>query len=117
MTKPYVESASSIMGCKVKNLDGEDLGKIEELMIDIDYGTVAYAVLSFGGFLGVGDKLFAVPWKAFGQSAEENEFILRCDRDTLKSAPGFDKHNWPQISDRSWGIAIYGHYKVEPYWS
>lgn len=117
ITKPFVLSASSVMGNSVKNLEGEKLGQIEEIMIDMDFGTVAYAVLSFGGFLGMGNKLFAVPWMALKQSGEEDEFILQADRETLKNAPGFDKDDWPQISDRSLGTKIYGHYKIEPYWN
>ena len=116
LTKPFVLSASTMMGNKVRNLDGEDLGKIEEIMIDIDHGTVAYAVLSFGGFMGVGDKLFAVPWKALKQSAEENEFIFDVDKKILKKAPGFDQNDWPQFSDRTFATTIYKYYKITPYW-
>jgi len=117
LTKPFVLSAGSLTGNNVKNLEGEELGQIEEVMIDMDFGTVAYAVISFGGFLGMGNKLFAVPWMALKQSGKDDEFILQADRSTLEKAPGFDKDNWPQISDRSLGVKIYGHYKIEPYWT
>ncbi|MDX1429651.1 MAG: PRC-barrel domain-containing protein [Rhodothermales bacterium] len=115
-TQPFVLSASTLIGTNVKNVEGEDLGKIEEIMIDVDYGYVAYAVLSFGGVLGIGGKLFAIPWKALRQDSEEKEFVLNADKDVLKNAPGFDKDNWPQISDRSWATTVYRHYKIEPYW-
>ena len=115
-TKPLVLSATTMIGNRVTNPEGENLGKVEEIMIDIDYGFVAYAVLSFGGFLGMGGKLFAIPWKALKRSAGTHEFILDADKEMLKKMPGFDKDNWPDISDRAWGASIYGAYKVEPYW-
>lgn len=115
-TAPFVLAATSVIGTKVQNPEGEDLGKLEEIMIDVDYGTVAYAVLSFGGFLGLGNKLFAVPWRALRQSREDGTLILKADREMLENAPGFDKDNWPQVSDRSWGGSVYRHYKIEPYW-
>jgi sporulation protein YlmC with PRC-barrel domain len=62
---PRVLSASTLEGDKVTNAEGENLGEVKELMIDLESGRVAYAVLEFGGFLGLGDKLFAVPWEAF----------------------------------------------------
>jgi sporulation protein YlmC with PRC-barrel domain len=117
MTKPFVRSASALQGSRVKNMDGEDLGKIEEIMVDLDYGNVAYAVLSFGGFLGMGNKLFAVPWHALKQSSEEHEFLLDVDKEILKKAPGFDPDHWPSFTDRGQGLTIYAHYNVEPYWS
>ena len=72
-----VLSASALKGDKVVNRQGEDLGKIEELMIDLDRGRIAYAVLSFGGFLGMGDKLFAIPWQAFGVDTAEKRLVLK----------------------------------------
>ncbi len=69
---PQVLSASTIIGDKVLNPAGEQLGIIKELMIDLDEGNVAYAVLSFGGFLGMGDKLFAIPWEALALDTEGN---------------------------------------------
>lgn len=115
LTKPFVLSTSTVMGTKVKNLEGEDLGRIEDLMIDVDYGAVAYVVLSFGGFAGFGNKLFAVPWRAL-KPGPDDEFVLKADRKTLENAPGFDKDNWPKVSDRSWGGTIYRHYQIKPYW-
>ena len=98
-----VLSASTLAGDSVRNLAGEDLGKIAEIMIDIPSGRVAYAVLSFGGFLGIADKLFAVPWSALKVDEDEKCFILNVDRRTIEQAPGFDKDNWPDMSDATWG--------------
>ena len=115
-TRPRVLSASTLIGDKVRNPQGEDLGKIEEFMFDLDSGCIAYAVLSFGGFLGVGDKLFAIPWRALSLSTEEHAFILDVPKDKLKNAPGFDKSNWPDMADETWGSGIFDYYGYEPYW-
>jgi sporulation protein YlmC with PRC-barrel domain len=101
----------------VRNSEGEDLGKIEELMIDIPTGRVAYAVLSFGGFLGMGNKLFAIPWDALTLDEIEHQFILNVDKKTLEAAPGFDKDEWPDMADPKFGSQIYGYYGYKEYWT
>ena len=111
-----VLSAGTLAGDRVKNAAGDDLGNIEEIMIDLESGRVAYAVLSFGGFLGIGDKLFAVPWEALILNLENHEFLLNVDKNVLQDAPGFDKDDWPNMADATWGIAIHGHYGHKPYW-
>ena|SRR5690242_144744 len=111
-----VLSAGTLKGDRVRNTAGEDLGKIDELMIDIPTGRIAYAVLSFGGFLGMGNKLFAVPWEAFTVDESEHELVLNVDKNTLESAPGFDKDNWPDMADPQWGSQVYSHYGYKPYW-
>src|ERR1043166_499438 len=111
-----VLSASTLAGDSVRNAAGEDLGKIDEIMIDIPSGRVAYAVLSFGGFLGMGDKLFAVPWSALKVDEDEKCFILNVDKGTIENAPGFDKDNWPDMSDTRFGTELSNYYRVEPYW-
>jgi sporulation protein YlmC with PRC-barrel domain len=116
-TGPRMLSATTIIGDAVTNAAGEDLGKIEDLMIDLDYSRVGYAVVSFGGFLGIGDKLFAVPLEALTLDAPNHRFLLDVKRERLENAPGFDKDNWPNTFDRSWGASIYEHYGHEPYWS
>ena len=112
-----VLSGSSLKGDKVVNYQGEDLGKIEEIMIDLDRGRVAYVVLSFGGFLGVGDKLFAIPWQAFSVDTTQKRLILNADKELLEKAPGFDKNNWPDMADLSLGSTLYGYYGYKPYWA
>jgi sporulation protein YlmC with PRC-barrel domain len=112
-----VVSASKIIGEAVENLQKENLGKIHELVIDAKEGRVAYAVLSFGGFMGMGNKLFAMPWKAFEFSNKENKLILNVDKKKLETAPGFDKDaKWPDFADRTWGAGIYKYYGYDPYW-
>jgi len=108
--------ASNITGMAVKNPAGEDLGKIEELVIDVNTGRVQYAVLSFGGILGFGDKLFAVPWKEltlkFGQ--DNKYFVLDVSKDRLKDAPGFDKNNWPDFGKPDWSAGADKFYGGQP---
>ena len=112
-----VVSASKIIGEAVINRQNEDLGRIHELVIDAKEGRLAYAVLSFGGFMGMGNKLFAMPWKAFEFAATENKLILNVDKEKLKAAPGFDKDaKWPDFADRTWGKGIYEYYGFDPYW-
>ena len=116
LERPRVLSASTLQGDKVENLAGEDLGKIEDFMIDLATGQIAYCVLSFGGFLGIGNKLFAVPWSALSLDLKDHAFILNVNKEQLKNAPGFDKNKWPDMTDREWGATIYGFYKITPYW-
>ena len=109
-------SCSTITGEDVRNDTGEDLGKIEDIMIDVDTGRIAYAVLSFGGFLGIGDKYFAIPWESLRVSMDGNEFILDVPKEKLENAPGFDKDNWPTSPDREFVSNIYSYYGYRPYW-
>lgn len=108
-------SSSSLIGDKVYNPADESLGKIEDLMIDIESGRVAYAVLQFDGFIGMGNKLFAVPWSSLRLDEERRAFILAVDKDTLRTAPGFDKDEWPDLSSVDYARSIYSHYG-RPYW-
>lgn len=109
-------SSKDVTGCKVTNAAGQDLGRIEELMIDTRQGRIAYAVLSFGGFLGLGDKHFAIPWEALRSSTQDDQFILNVDKQKLENAPGFDRTNLPQRADRTWLGGVYSHYGYRPYW-
>jgi sporulation protein YlmC with PRC-barrel domain len=111
-----VLAASTLAGDSVRNAAGEDLGKLDELMIDIPSGRVAYAVLSFGGVLRMGNKLFAVPWSALKVDEDEKCFILNVDKTRLENAPGFDKDNWPDMADNTWGSEVSRYYGVAPYW-
>jgi sporulation protein YlmC with PRC-barrel domain len=113
---PIVKANKEVNGRKVINRQGESLGKVEEVMIDSVPGRVAYAVVSFGGFLGLGDKLFAVPWNSLDWDVEREAFVMNADKEFLKNAPGFDKNNWPNMSDTSWRSNVYSYYSATPYW-
>lgn len=114
---PRIMSASTLVGDEVYNPAGEHLGEIKEFMIDLDSGNIAYAVLSFGGFLGMGDKLFAIPWEALQLDTEQKRAILNVDKERLKNAPGFDKNDWPSTPDRTFIDRVHEYYGYEPYYS
>jgi sporulation protein YlmC with PRC-barrel domain len=112
-----VVSASRIIGEAVVNRQNEDLGRIHELVIDAKEGRLAYAVLSFGGFMGMGNKLFALPWRAFEFAKTENKLILNVDKATLEADPGFDQDaKWPDFADRAWGNSIDNYFGHDPCW-
>lgn len=115
-TYTHALSTSSINGTSVVNLQGEDVGHIEDIMIDLSTGRILYTVLSFGGLLGIGNKLFAVPFESFTIDQNKERFVLDVNKERLKNAPGFDKDNWPATSDRSFQTQVYTYYEVDPYW-
>jgi sporulation protein YlmC with PRC-barrel domain len=115
-TSSIIRVNKDIIGKKVVNLGGEDIGEIQEVVIDAAEGQVTYAILSFGGFLGIGDKLFAVPWVSLGYDRVNDVFVMKADKELLKNAPGFDKNNWPDMSDPQRLSEIYIYYGSEPYW-
>ena len=113
---PEIMAASSFEGETVINPQGETLGEIEEIMLDVRSGRIAYAVMSVGGFLGIGEKYFAVPWRAFTMDTDEKAFILDVDKERLMKAPGFDKDHWPAMADQRWAGQVHSYYGVPAYW-
>jgi sporulation protein YlmC with PRC-barrel domain len=109
--------AKTLIGDPVVDRTGADIGKIEELMIDVATGRVAYAVLSFGGFLGFHDKLFAIPWAQLVVDEARKRFVMDVSKETLETAPGFDKDHWPDLGDLEYANGVYKHYGATPYWS
>ena len=107
---PQLMGADTLLGNDVYNKDGEDLGDIKEFMIDMTSGQIGYAVLSFGGLLGMGDKLFAVPWRALALDTVNKRFTLNVPKATLKDAPGFNKDNWPSMADKAWAAGVHHFY-------
>jgi sporulation protein YlmC with PRC-barrel domain len=113
---PKLMSASTLEGNDVCNRADEELGEIKEIMLDVPSGRIAYAVMSAGGFLGIGDKLFAIPWSALTLDTEGKRFILDVSKDRIKNAPGFDKDHWPSMADQAYGGTLHSYYGVRPYW-
>lgn len=107
---PALMGADTLLGNDVCNRDGENLGDIKEFMIDMATGKIAYAVLSYGGVLGLGDKLFAVPWAALQLDTANKRFTLNVPKAVLKDAPGFDKDHWPSMSDKTWAGGVHKFY-------
>ncbi len=110
-------SAGTLTGDAVRNRANEQLGTIEEIMIDLDHGQIAYVVMAAGGFLGIGDKYFALPWRLLQIDTDNHAVIVDLDKETIENAPGFDKDNWPDQSDVGWLNEVYGYYDVEPFWT
>jgi sporulation protein YlmC with PRC-barrel domain len=112
---PTVLSSSTLTGDKIVNLNDEDLGTLKEIMIDVASGDVAYGVLSRGGLAGMGEKLFAVPWRLLTVDGEKKRLILNVDEAILEDSPGFDPDNWPTF-DLEWQEGLHRHFGVDPYW-
>ncbi len=107
---PHLMGAVTLIGNDVYNKNSEDIGDIKEIMLDMRSGRVSYAVLSFGGFLGMGEKLFAVPWAALKLDTENKRFVLDVSKEQLEGAPGFDKAHWPNMADAAWEKSIHAYY-------
>lgn len=112
---PQLMGANTLVGNDVYNTQLEDLGDIKEIMLDMRTGRVSYAVVAFGGFLGMGEKLFAVPWQALKLDTENKRFTLDTDKKRLENAPGFDKDNWPNMADSTWQQGIHAYYGTKPH--
>lgn len=110
---PSLMGADTLIGNDVYNTADESLGTIKELMIEMSTGKIGYAVLSYGGFLGMGDRLFAVPWQALKLDTQNKRFTLNVSKDQLKNAPGFDKDHWPTMADTSWVSDVHKFYGVK----
>jgi len=113
---PQIFSATTMLNDPVQNTLREDLGTIKDLMIDRKEGRIVYAVLSFGGILGLGDKLFAVPWSALELDTDKERFVLNVPQKTLKDAPGFNREDWPDMANQEWAREIHYYYQQVPYW-
>ncbi len=111
-----ISRASKIIGTKVTSPKGESLGNIKELVIDPESGRIVYAVVSFGGLFGLGNKLFALPWNTLHWSRDKQNYLLDVTKETLKKAPGFDKKHWPDSTDKwdLWQEQIEQFYRVKP---
>jgi sporulation protein YlmC with PRC-barrel domain len=110
-------ATSALKGSRVGNFAGEDLGKVDDLVVDIASGRLEYVVVTMGGFLGIGDKLCAVPWELFTVRAADHEFLLDIEKQMLLDAPAFERSKWPDMSDDAWGAAIHSHFAQKPYWN
>ncbi|WP_219136062.1 PRC-barrel domain-containing protein [Janthinobacterium sp. UMAB-60] len=107
---PALMGADTLLGDDVYNHNDEELGDIKEIMLDMRTGQIAYAVLSFGGILGMGDKLFAVPWERLTLDPVNKRFLLNVEKNQLKDAPGFDKNNWPDMGSDAWNQQMEAFY-------
>jgi sporulation protein YlmC with PRC-barrel domain len=115
----HVHRTADIAGLAVRNKQGDNLGKIDDLVIDMKKGEVRYAALAHGGVAGVGSKLFAVPWQkltfVMGEPNNRNSrhFVFDVSKEQLENAEGFDSSNWPNVADPNWGAKVDKHFNVE----
>jgi sporulation protein YlmC with PRC-barrel domain len=116
MSAPLFLSASTLVGDPVMNPTGEKVGELKEIMLDVSAGRIAYGVLSFGGLLGIGEKLFALPWRAVSVDTDNHAVVVDVTKEQLETAPGFDPENWPLAHDADWVGDVYEYYGHEKYW-
>jgi sporulation protein YlmC with PRC-barrel domain len=113
---------SEVIGTTVENTQGDNLGDIHDVVVDPSDSSIAYAVLAAGGFLGLGEKYFAIPWRAFQMVTDDDDkteverMILDADKDRMQNAPGFDKDNWPDMANPEWGQTVHTYYGQQDYW-
>lgn len=107
---PSFLSASTLTGDDVVNPQGENLGDLKDFMLDTTSGKIAYAVVALGGILGMGGKLFAVPWSAFSVDGKNKNLVMNVPKERLKNAPGFDRNHWPNFADAAFGESIRSYY-------
>jgi len=113
---PSILSSSTLVGDVVVDPDGTRLGYLKELMIDLASGSVAYAVLSRGGFGGVGERLFAIPWQLVAVDGDEERLVVDVTEEVLDDSPGFDPDDWPSFHDMLWQERVHSHFDVVPDW-
>jgi sporulation protein YlmC with PRC-barrel domain len=101
-----------IIGSRVRNMKGEDLGSIEDIVVDTDSGQILYAIMDFGGFLGIGGKLFPVPWQALAALPSEGIFFLNVSKAQLMNAPAYNRNNLPDMGDMHWGTKVTQFYEA-----
>lgn len=111
----HLIGADTLIGKDVYNYDDEHIGDIKEIMLNSATGEIAYVVLSFGGILGLGEKLFAVPWKALTMDTVNQSFILNESKERLENAPGFDKNSWPNMVEKNWVNEVHTFYETRVY--
>jgi sporulation protein YlmC with PRC-barrel domain len=107
---PILAGAKALVGEEVYDANDEYFGDIEELMLEMSAGKVVYAILSVGGFVGLDDLLFPLPWSALKFDTVRKRCMLNVDRDRLKDAPRFEKEDWPDMTDPAWAAQIHLHY-------
>ncbi|WP_445599243.1 PRC-barrel domain-containing protein [Azospirillum sp. A39] len=113
---PRVVSADGIKDMVLQGAEGEEVGSIREVVVDPRSGRIAYAVVELGGFLGLGERYFPVPWGVFETGARGDGLVLNVPRERLVTAPQFTRDQRPDMTDRQWALALHTYYGVEPYW-
>lgn len=108
--------ADKVAGTSVYNAEGESLGSIHDIILDKQTGRVAYAVMSFGGFLGIGEKYHPLPWSALNYDVNQGGYVVHLTREQLEGGPQFGAENPPQWGDRAYEQRVHDYYGIGPYW-
>lgn len=108
--------ADRVDGTAVYNAAGERLGDIHDVMIDKVSGRVAYAIMSFGGFLGIGEKYHPLPWNVLKYSTEQGGYVVNLSKDQLEGGPSYDEGDDPAWGDRDYEKKLHDYYGLPPYW-
>ncbi len=112
----HLIAAGQVQGTTVYNAALEKLGSVQDVMIDKATGRIAYAVLSFGGFLGIGDRYYPLPWEKLTYNVEIGGYVVDINRDMLEGAPSYTDQATSQWNDEAWGRGVYSYYGARPFW-
>jgi sporulation protein YlmC with PRC-barrel domain len=112
----HLIAANQVQGTAVYGLAGEKLGSLEDVMIDKRSGRIAYAVLSFGGFMGIGDEYHPLPWEKLSYDTGKGGYVVDVDRETLEGAPSYTDEATANWDDEAWSRNVYTYYGVHPFW-
>ncbi|KCZ52792.1 PRC-barrel domain-containing protein [Hyphomonas pacifica] len=115
ITNPLI-SCHRVEGTEVYNADGDRLGHIDSIMLDKRKGNVAYAVMSFGGFLGIGEEYHPLPWNALTYNDNLDAYVIRLSKEQLNAAPRLKRNEYERLQDHIYGKSVYAYYGAAPYW-
>ena len=116
MQHTHIISADRVTGTNVYNTAGEKLGHVEKVLLDKYSGKVAYALMSFGGFLGIGEKYHPLPWNALKYDTGKEGYVVNLDKKMLEAAPTVDTYEGSHWRDEAWNRKVHDYYKQSPYW-
>lgn len=117
MTILDMKAVDQVLGARVAVEKGDVVGHIDNLILDLESGRIAYAIVTRDtGVFGGGGRLFPVPWAALHASSQANTFVIDATTDILKNAPAFDNNHLPDWTNVKWNDDLYAHYKLHPWW-
>jgi hypothetical protein len=109
-------STGAIRGTPVYNTDGEALGSVDDLMVDSETGRIAYALMSFGGFLGIGERIHPLPWAVLKYDKVRRGYVVPLTKAALVDAPNYGPEDAPRFGERAYEESIHDYYKTDRYW-
>lgn len=112
-----VHKASELIGMDVQNVSNQQIGDVENLGLDLQWGRVTYVILGAGGLLGAGEELYALPPNAFTLASNNKSLVSNLDKERLSNAPQVKNNNWRQLSEPAFAARVYQHYDKQPYWN